>query len=66
MGQYLAPSAHHYPVAKFLNPEEFAEYGRLAAALGFSAVLSEPLARSSYQAYRLYLAARKKKATCYA
>jgi lipoic acid synthetase len=57
MGQYLAPSKFHYPVQKFLRPQEFAEYERLARQMGFSTVLSKPLARSSLQAHQLYLAA---------
>ena len=57
MGQYLAPSAGHHPVEKFLRPEEFLRYGARARELGFRAVLSEPLARSSYRAHQLYLQA---------
>lgn len=50
IGQYLAPSAAHAPVARFVPPEEFDAYGRQALALGFRGVASGPLVRSSYHA----------------
>jgi lipoic acid synthetase len=54
LGQYLAPSLRHYPVEEYLSPERFQEYQRVACLLGFKAVLSAPLARSSYRAAELY------------
>jgi len=54
LGQYLAPSSQHYPVQEFVPLEKFAEYKDIAYTLGFKAVLSGPLVRSSYQAQRLY------------
>ena len=53
LGQYLRPSAAHLPVAEFVEPAQFAEYARLAYALGFSAVASAPFVRSSYHAGEL-------------
>lgn len=50
LGQYLAPSRHHIPVARYVTPEEFKELGNFAQALGFSNVASGPLVRSSYHA----------------
>ncbi|WP_305856554.1 lipoyl synthase [Balneatrix alpica] len=50
LGQYLQPSKHHLPVARFVPPEEFAELGRIAEEMGFSHVASGPLVRSSYHA----------------
>lgn len=50
MGQYLAPSPAHYPVQRFLPPEEFEEIGTLARKAGISVVFSAPLVRSSYHA----------------
>ncbi len=50
MGQYLAPSSRHIPVARHVTPEEFDELGRQARDLGFKAVASAPLVRSSYRA----------------
>ncbi len=51
IGQYLAPSPEHWPIARFAPPEEFAEWGRLAKEkYGFTHVASAPLVRSSYHA----------------
>ncbi|MBV8555206.1 MAG: lipoyl synthase [Planctomycetaceae bacterium] len=50
LGQYLQPSGRHLSVARYLPPEEFAELGRLARALGFLDVASGPFVRSSYHA----------------
>lgn len=50
LGQYLQPSRNHLPVARFVPPEEFDEYGRIAEELGFKSVASGPLVRSSYHA----------------
>jgi lipoic acid synthetase len=58
LGQYLAPSGAHRPVAKYYTEEEFARWGEKARSLGFKAVLSGPLVRSSYRASALYLEAR--------
>ena len=50
LGQYLQPSRHHLPVMRFMPPEEFAELGSAAKALGFDNVASGPMVRSSYHA----------------
>ena len=52
MGQYLAPTGHNHPVRRYYTPEEFAELGRRALAMGFRHVESAPLVRSSYMAHR--------------
>lgn len=54
LGQYLAPSPEHYPVKRFISPEEFSYYRDVALAIGFKAALSGPLVRSSYQAEKVY------------
>jgi lipoic acid synthetase len=54
LGQYLSPSEEHYPVRRYVPPEEFEEYGRIALSMGFSAVASAPLVRSSFHAGELY------------
>ncbi|WP_099023613.1 lipoyl synthase [Mycolicibacterium palauense] len=56
--QYLRPTPRHHPVSRWVDPEEFREHGTYAEELGFAAVLSGPLVRSSYQAGRLYAQAR--------
>ena len=58
LGQYLAPSDKHHPVMSWVTPEEFADYKREALNMGFSGVASGPYVRSSYQAGRLYRAAK--------
>jgi len=51
LGQYLRPSAMHIPVARWVPPEEFAEWKRVGEAeYGFRHVESGPLVRSSYHA----------------
>lgn len=52
IGQYLQPSLNHLPVARFVHPDEFAEYTERARELGFKSVASGPLVRSSYHADR--------------
>lgn len=50
IGQYLAPSRHHFPVARYVTPQEFQDLGHLAKKMGFIRVASGPLVRSSYHA----------------
>lgn len=50
LGQYLAPSRHHFPVARYVTPQEFKDLGELAKKMGFTRVASGPLVRSSYHA----------------
>ncbi len=50
LGQYLSPSLHHAPVARYVNPDEFASWQRQARDLGFKSVAAGPLVRSSYKA----------------
>ncbi|MGE3804549.1 MAG: lipoyl synthase [Gemmataceae bacterium] len=50
LGQYLAPTLKHVPVARFVPPEEFDELARLARLLGFQHVAAGPFVRSSYHA----------------
>lgn len=52
--QYLRPSMRHYPVQRWVKPDEFLELQSQAEALGFAGVMSGPLVRSSYRAGRLY------------
>lgn len=52
IGQYLAPSSAHIPIARFVTPEEFAKYQTMAEHAGITSVFSGPLVRSSYLADR--------------
>ncbi len=54
LGQYLAPTPQHYPVLSFPSPAQFDEWKELALGMGFKAVASGPLVRSSYHAGDLY------------
>ena len=50
LGQYLQPSIHHLPVARYASPEEFEQLRVDGEAMGFTHVASAPLVRSSYHA----------------
>ncbi len=50
IGQYMAPSNEHYPVAEYIHPERFSFYKKEGEKLGFELVESAPLVRSSYHA----------------
>jgi len=52
IGQYLQPSAHHLPVARYVEPAMFDEFARQAQAMGFIHAACGPLVRSSYHADR--------------
>jgi lipoic acid synthetase len=51
IGQYLQPTSRHLPVDRWVHPDEFAEYRRLALETGFDHCESGPLVRSSYHAH---------------
>lgn len=53
LGQYLGTRQCH-PVVRFLTPDEFDQYGQIALQMGFKAVASAPLVRSSFKAAELY------------
>ena len=53
LGQYLAPSAAHHPVARYVTPAEFDRWRAEALGLGFASVASAPHVRSSYHADEL-------------
>jgi lipoic acid synthetase len=50
LGQYLQPTVHHLPVAEFVSPARFEDYGNRAREMGFIHVASGPMVRSSYHA----------------
>ena len=54
LGQYLQPSFKHIPVDRFPEPDRFADWDQIARSLGFRAVASGPLVRSSYRAGLLW------------
>ncbi len=50
IGQYLRPTTHHLPVARWVEPDVFASYKAAGEAMGIPHVESSPLTRSSYHA----------------
>jgi len=50
IGQYLQPSVKHYPLKRYVHPNEFMEFKEIALSKGFLIVSSSPLTRSSYHA----------------
>ncbi len=49
-GQYLQPTAHHYPIARWVTPDEFEKYREWGLERGFMEVVSGVFVRSSYRA----------------
>ncbi|MBI5063166.1 MAG: lipoyl synthase [Desulfatitalea sp.] len=54
LGQYLQPTARNLPVERYVPPEEFNEWRRIALDLGFAHVAAAPFVRSSYQAVEVF------------
>jgi len=50
IGQYLQPTRRNLPVAEFIEPRQFDVYRDYGLSLGFKAVFSGSLVRSSYMA----------------
>jgi lipoic acid synthetase len=50
IGQYLRPTTHHLPVARWVEPATFDRYCEVGEAMGIPHVESSPLTRSSYHA----------------
>ncbi len=50
VGQYLAPTAHHLPVLRYVHPDTFRMFKSEAAKMGFVHAACGPLVRSSYHA----------------
>ena len=48
IGQYLAPSAHHLPVVRYVPPDTFRIFEDAAKKMGFSGAACAPMVRSSY------------------
>lgn len=48
IGQYLQPTPKHAPLDRYVTPDEFDAYARIAKQKGFLLVSSSPLTRSSY------------------
>lgn len=58
LGQYLRPSRTHLPVERFVHPDEFTTWKRVAEdELDFLYSASGPMVRSSYRAGELFVTA---------
>jgi lipoic acid synthetase len=49
-GQYLQPTANHYPIDRYVTPAEFEQYRQWGLDKGFLEVVSGVFVRSSYRA----------------
>jgi len=68
IGQYLQPTVKHYPLDRYVHPDEFAELKLIALSKGFLSVASSPLTRSSYHAdedFSKMKKLREKQAACH-
>ena len=59
IGQYLQPSAKHFPLVRYYHPDEFKDLEIKAKARGFLLVSSSPMTRSSYHADEDFKALQK-------
>lgn len=50
IGQYLQPTRKHAAIDRYVHPDDFETYERIALAKGFAIVSASPLTRSSYHA----------------
>ncbi len=50
IGQYLRPTKNHFPVARWITPEEFSELAVIGEGYGIGHVEASPMVRSSYHA----------------
>ena len=53
IGQYMAPTREHAHTKRFVTPREFVDFEDEAYRIGFTAVASGPLVRSSYRADKM-------------
>lgn len=60
IGQYMRPTNKHLAIKRFAHPDEFARLKDYAESVGFIAVASSPLVRSSYKARDYYVGAMNK------
>lgn len=58
IGQYLQPTRRNLPVAEYVTPAQFDAYRDYGLSIGFKAVFSGPLVRSSYMADKVNEEAR--------
>ena len=54
VGQYLRPTRQHAPVERYVHPDGFREYERVALGMGFPTVYSGVFVRSSFNAEEVF------------
>jgi lipoic acid synthetase len=54
LGQYLRPTRHHAPVARYVSPADFDRWADEGRALGFPTVYSGVFVRSSFNAEEVF------------
>ena len=68
IGQYLQPTVKHFPLKRYIHPDEFKEFKEIALSKGFLIVSSSPLTRSSYHAdedFKKMKKLRQKQSQCH-
>ena len=60
IGQYLRPRRENLPVVEYIRPEVFEEYRTIGLNMGFKAVASSPLTRSSMNADEMFRTVKEK------
>jgi lipoic acid synthetase len=68
IGQYLQTTTKHFPLDRYVHPNEFQELKNIAVSKGFLLVSSTPLTRSSYHAdtdFKTLKEARDKSLECH-
>jgi lipoic acid synthetase len=50
IGQYLRPTSHHLPIARWVEPDQFERWKQIGEGFGIGHVEAGPLTRSSYHA----------------
>ena len=68
IGQYLQPTTKHFPLDRYVHPNEFQELKNIAISKGFLLVSSTPLTRSSYHAdtdFKILKEARERSLVCH-
>ena len=55
LGQYLQPTANHYPIDRYVTPKQFEQYRLQGLEKGFLEVVSGVFVRSSYRAEQVLL-----------
>ncbi len=61
IGQYLQPTSKHAKVERYVTPDEFNQYSKIAWSKGFLMVSASPLTRSSYHAGNDFIMLQKER-----